>query len=188
VNQFIYFKYNYSLEKIEQNDVGVIINNFVNSTQSQILLLKNNCKINVSKEKYIKFDIAQSGDEYQFKLCDRCFKRLPSEDFSGNRLKKGGIVTKRPSCKSCRKINDGKKISNAARKEWEKINPKDFEVFICPICSKTNISGIKKIVLDHNHKTGEVRGYLCESCNTGIGRFDDDPEIIDKAKKWVLEN
>ena len=40
-------------------------------------------------------------------------------------------------------------------------------------------------VLDHNHKSGEVRGYLCESCNTGIGRFDDDIHQIENAIEWV---
>tara|TARA_B110000211_G_C14040063_1_gene536362 strand:- start:1400 stop:1552 length:153 start_codon:yes stop_codon:yes gene_type:complete len=45
--------------------------------------------------------------------------------------------------------------------------------------------GISKIVLDHDHSTGEVRGWLCESCNTGIGRFDDDPQIVQKAINWL---
>jgi len=44
---------------------------------------------------------------------------------------------------------------------------------------------VSKIVLDHCHHTGNVRGYLCESCNTGIGRFDDDIEIIDRAINWL---
>ena len=42
-----------------------------------------------------------------------------------------------------------------------------------------------QIVLDHNHKTGEVRGYLCESCNTGIGRFDDDVTILKRAITYL---
>ena len=33
--------------------------------------------------------------------------------------------------------------------------------------------------------TGKVRGFLCESCNTGIGRFDDDIEILKKAIHWL---
>ncbi len=38
---------------------------------------------------------------------------------------------------------------------------------------------MSRIVLEHNHKTGEPRGYVCDSCNTGMGRFDDDVEIIE---------
>ncbi len=78
-------------------------------------------------------------------------------------------------------------ISANTRKEWDINAPKTYELFKCPICTKVTIAGISKIVLDHNHKTGEVRGYLCESCNTGIGRFDDDPELIQKAIVWLTK-
>ena len=71
------------------------------------------------------------------------------------------------------------------RKKWELLKPKIGEIFICPICRKKSIGGISKHVLDHNHSSGEVRGYLCESCNTGIGRFDDDSLIIKIAIDWI---
>ena len=58
-------------------------------------------------------------------------------------------------------------------------------IFECPICLKISIVGITKIVLDHNHSTGEIRGYLCESCNTGIGRFKDDVNILKNGIEWL---
>jgi len=41
------------------------------------------------------------------------------------------------------------------------------------------------ICLDHNHDTGEVRGYLCESCNASIRKFHEDPEILERTIKWL---
>lgn len=40
--------------------------------------------------------------------------------------------------------------------------------------------------MDHDHKTGKVRGLLCTPCNTGIGMLQDDPEIVKKALDYLL--
>ncbi|MBF2761121.1 MAG: hypothetical protein ISN28_15665 [Ectothiorhodospiraceae bacterium AqS1] len=44
--------------------------------------------------------------------------------------------------------------------------------FRCPICQKRSIMGITaEIVADHDRHTGNIRDWLCDSCNTGTGRF-----------------
>ena len=175
-----------STGSLEENDVG-ILKNKISEKNLTIKFLRTGQEVSLDSSHVMPFDITKVGDGFDHKVCDRCFKRLSTNDFSGNRIKKGVVVTKRPSCKSCRKIKDGKSISAKDRKDWNQKKPDNYDLFKCPICNKLSIAGISKIVLDHNHNTGRVRGWLCESCNTGIGRFDDNPEIVIRAKKWLSQ-
>jgi hypothetical protein len=42
--------------------------------------------------------------------------------------------------------------------------------------------------IDHNHATGEVRGYLCRHCNHMIGNAMDDPARLEKAIKYLTKS
>lgn len=172
---------NYSF--LEINDIlSVTINPF------QFIHIRSGELVTLKKSNFNFVNILNTGDRFDFKICDRCFKLKLTNDFENNRIKKGGLITKRPSCRSCRKIKNGVAISTEDRKIWDQKKPEIGDLFKCPICEKTSIAGISKHVLDHNHKTGEVRGFLCESCNTGIGRFDDDIKITKNAIKWLNQN
>lgn len=56
----------------------------------------------------------------------------------------------------------------------------------CAICGETFIEP-SNACIDHNHKTGEIRGLLCRNCNLGIGLFKDNPELLIKAMEYLLE-
>lgn len=51
----------------------------------------------------------------------------------------------------------------------------------CLICKKT----MKKICVDHNHKTNKVRGLLCDQCNKGIGIFNDNIDLLKEGIKYL---
>ncbi len=53
----------------------------------------------------------------------------------------------------------------------------------CAICR--TLFEDKKPCIDHDHETGEVRGLLCYSCNSGIGQLRDDPELLAKAIRYL---
>lgn len=53
----------------------------------------------------------------------------------------------------------------------------------CKICKYSN--GNKKLAVDHDHKTGKIRGLLCQSCNLGLGHFKDDQELLQLASLYL---
>ncbi len=55
---------------------------------------------------------------------------------------------------------------------------------VCKICGLVNTKG-KRLAVDHDHKTGLVRGLLCGKCNTGLGSYNDNVELLEKAI-WYL--
>ena len=55
----------------------------------------------------------------------------------------------------------------------------------CAICKST--PGRRRLDVDHCHLTGKVRGLLCETCNKTLGFFNDDPELLKAALKYLEE-
>lgn len=56
----------------------------------------------------------------------------------------------------------------------------------CMICG-TNKTNTMRLHVDHDHKTGKVRGILCNNCNNGLGRFNDNPELLFKALEYLQD-
>lgn len=58
-----------------------------------------------------------------------------------------------------------------------------FQDAKCAICETPDPD--KKMLVDHCHKTGKVRGLLCRGCNFGIGFLQDSPAIIQRASGYI---
>lgn len=58
----------------------------------------------------------------------------------------------------------------------------------CKICGKTEMNNKNKVLcVDHNHVTGEIRGLLCGLCNSGLGKFLENKELLNNAIKYLTE-
>lgn len=77
---------------------------------------------------------------------------------------------------------------------WVKYNitPEEFDQMLknqngmCAICSTTkNSERFQHLVVDHDHKTGQVRGLLCTPCNSGLGMFKDNLELVNRAAAYL---
>jgi hypothetical protein len=60
----------------------------------------------------------------------------------------------------------------------------------CGICGAQHAGrkGQKKLHVDHDHVTGDFRGLLCAKCNTALGKFDDDVDLLQKAISYLSSN
>ena len=43
----------------------------------------------------------------------------------------------------------------------------------CAVCKQD-----KKLVLDHDHRTGKIRALLCTNCNTAVGLMKENPDFV----------
>jgi hypothetical protein len=53
-------------------------------------------------------------------------------------------------------------------------------IYLCRATGRT-----KRLAVDHNHKTGEVRGLLCGVHNQLIGYNQDSPEVFDSLAAYL---
>lgn len=56
----------------------------------------------------------------------------------------------------------------------------------CAICGYIFQDSSNK-VLDHCHRTGRIRGVLCNLCNKGLGQFQDNQNSLTEAVKYLQE-
>lgn len=134
-------------------------------------------------------DLEKTGKSFDFKICNICHILKETKFFDKNQTDAKGKSTTRPSCRECRRNIDGVKLTGKERQEMDDIRPKSKSIFTCPICKKRTIVSITaNLVRDHDHQTGKGREWICDSCNTGLGRFKDDikflQRVIDYLKKY----
>lgn len=53
----------------------------------------------------------------------------------------------------------------------------------CDLCGDPPSN--RGLSIDHCHSTGVVRGLLCARCNTALGKFRDDPQLLREAANYV---
>lgn len=122
-----------------------------------------------------------SGFNEALKKCTECLRFLPIACFG----KDSGANYLRGKCRTCEKNNAI--ATNRLRKQFP---PPDSTKYSCPLCNITAEelveNGYKvKWCLDHNHATGEFRGYICNMCNTGISNLKENANVLQRAAEYV---
>lgn len=55
----------------------------------------------------------------------------------------------------------------------------------CAICGRPLDMVRASFTIDHCHTTGAIRGAVHKQCNTGIGMFGDDPDLLERAAAYL---
>ena len=136
------------------------------------------------------------------KICRGCRKPKPLIEFYRTTDNSTGF---RARCKSC---------TTKQNKAWRKVNPKKHRAIVrranhrnnlskrfgiteaqfdelwsrcdgrCAICGDAE-SRDRRLSLDHDHETGELRGFLCSRCNLILGQVKDSPELLERAVVYL---
>lgn len=62
----------------------------------------------------------------------------------------------------------------------------DAQNGVCAICKQPETSrGFQFLSVDHSHRTGEIRGLLCNKCNLALGLMQDDPKLLRAAALYL---
>ena len=143
----------------------------------------------VQREHTTEVDIYSTGKGYDEKICNVCFVLKSMEEFQINQTDAKGRKTRRPSCNVCRQDIDRRATPNKEKKRAKLLRPKEGTLWQCPICRKMGIVSVNvKVVADHDHYAGRWRGFLCDSCNTGLGRLKNGANYLLNAIAYLKEH
>jgi hypothetical protein len=158
---------------------------------------------------------ANDGRWPNSKKCSRCKRTLPLGNFCKNKSTPTGLSWNCRECKADYSDQPGAKQSrrdywikhravaaercrdynlrhNYGTNLVEVASMFNKQSGLCAICGATLVlpgpSTKKKPTtahVDHDHRTGNIRGLLCHYCNLGLGHFKDSAEIMRAAILYV---
>jgi hypothetical protein len=131
------------------------------------------------------------------KTCTRCKETKELSAFSKG-VGRGGYIAACKECRNAKRRETGRKDNCPVKareyrlKKTYGLKEEEYQEMhkqaggCCEICGTQEEEVTKgRLCVDHNHKTGEIRGLLCSSCNTGIGLLKDNPALLEAAAAYL---
>ena len=127
------------------------------------------------------------------KKCNKCGEVKTVSDFYVKKCKENKYYRFNSPCKKCSDNKNRKEyLKNYLRIRNFKITTIEYESILksqnykCAICGVHKNDYHKDFSIDHCHKSGKVRGLLCNNCNVGIGLLKDDITILKSSINYLL--
>ena len=121
--------------------------------------------------------------ETKTKQCRNCKAIKPLNGFYN---KWDSADKKQSICKSCNKTQLSAYALYARKARLKRVYGEGHSSVLeggqCHICQDT----FKTLVVDHDHATGNVRGYLCRRCNVLLGMAKDNTRILLNSIKYLV--
>ena len=89
---------------------------------------------------------------------------------------------KDPNFRHQKKLYDLKKLYGLTEEQYNNLRKK--QDYSCAVCYEKETPE-KQLHVDHSHVTNEVRGLLCQKCNTSLGIMLDSPILIGRLMGYV---
>jgi Recombination endonuclease VII len=118
---------------------------------------------------------------HSMKICSRCgkSKELNNREFLPDSRYTDGYHS---HCRACRcEIARWSYVRRLYGITKEEYNNLISSIGKCQACGQSNV----KLVLDHDHLTGSIRGVLCSKCNTALGLLMDDLTKIEALGNYL---
>ena len=136
----------------------------------------------ILEEQLTLFCVEDSTKEItkETKVCSQCKKDLPLNKsyFDPNVNNKGEVDRYKHICKKC--VAENRRVINKIRLTAPSVPE------CCELCG-IHFSRVKPrdIHLDHCHDNETFRGWLCKSCNVGLGMLGDNTEGLQRAMDYL---
>lgn len=124
------------------------------------------------RESYKKGSEKWAAEKMRLGLCRACGGQR--EDHSIQHCDK---------CKRARNSRRLKSLYGITLEEYEELAA--YQGWVCWICKQKETTKDGFLHVDHDHRTGKVRGLLCGQCNRGIGSLGDSIETLDRAIEYL---
>lgn len=126
------------------------------------------------------------------RVCGSCGQEKPVGQYRGGSKRCKACVSSEgrrkravPSSRRTARDRSYQRLYGITLAEYERMARR--QRWRCAVCDRKAYPAGSRLVVDHNHATGEVRGLLCQPCNSALGLMGEKAERLVSAARYLLQ-